>query len=157
MYTSHFFSAGYTQRFGGRIKHGLHYYLGLQLCPFLIGLFHQRQVPGMAYERILRILTLMTLMDLGKVCVSLHLLGNGAGAVGFACPGVGQMCLLHCPLPTPVTLSRKLGITVPSLHPSTPTILNTPSTQGLLVTSKTYSESIQFSLSPSTPLFWTMQ
>lgn len=33
--------------------------------------------------------TLMTRMDLGNVCVSLHLLGNGAGAVGFAYPGVG--------------------------------------------------------------------
>lgn len=59
----------------------------------------------------------MAPMDLGEVCVSLHLLRNGAGAVGFACPGVGQMFLLHCPLPTPVTLSRKLGITVPSLLP----------------------------------------
>lgn len=72
--------------------------------------------------------TPMAHVDLGEVCVSLHLLGNGVGVVGFACSGIGQMFLLQCPVPTPVTLSRKLGITVPSLHPSTPTILNIPST-----------------------------
>lgn len=52
--------------------------------PFLIGLFHQRQAPGMVYKRILMILYGDSpLWVWGDVCVSLHLLGNGVGGSWF--------------------------------------------------------------------------